>query len=180
LKVRAEEEAKQWREKRALEEEVRQTKNYLQSILDNSLDLIFTVRKDGTFGYVNPQLEKITGYSKNQFVGKHFMEFIPEHRKEFMLEKWREMNEGISGTYETEIIKADGTLMQCLVSHSIVEGFDEFLVLLKDITERKRVEEELKRRMEELERFNRLAVGRELKMIELKKRIQELESEKGK
>ncbi|MFQ5857708.1 MAG: cache domain-containing protein [Anaerolineae bacterium] len=36
--------------------------------------------------------------------------------------------------------------------------------------------EELQRRVDELERFNRLAVGRELKMVELKKRVRELEA----
>ena len=34
--------------------------------------------------------------------------------------------------------------------------------------------------MEELEKFNRLAVGRELKMIELKKEIERLKEELGK
>jgi len=51
-----------------------------------------------------------------------------------------------------------------------------------DITERKRAEEERikaavdKQRLEQLEKFTKIAVGRELKMIELKKRIEELES----
>ncbi len=144
LQFQAKEEAKHWRIKREMEEEIQLTKNYLESILNNSLDLIFTVKKDGTFDYINPQLENITGYSKEQIVGKSFMNFIPARRKEFILEKWREINAGISGTYETEIIKADGSLMYCLISYSVLEGFEEFLVILKDITERKRAEEALK------------------------------------
>jgi len=40
--------------------------------------------------------------------------------------------------------------------------------------ERKQAEEKLMKKTEELERFNKLAVGRELKMIELKKEINAL------
>jgi two-component system CheB/CheR fusion protein len=44
----------------------------------------------------------------------------------------------------------------------------------RDITERKRAEAEILMHVEELERFNRATVGRELRMVELKKEINEL------
>jgi CheY-like chemotaxis protein len=51
------------------------------------------------------------------------------------------------------------------------------VILLRDITARKNVEDELNLRVEELEKWQRLTVGREIKMIELKKTVKELEKE---
>lgn len=54
----------------------------------------------------------------------------------------------------------------------------------RDVTAKKRVEEELAEqrrgeldRLAELEKFQKLTVGRELKMVELKKEIEELKRE---
>lgn len=67
-------------------------------------------------------------------------------------------------------------------------GAQEHMILLaiEDVTERQRVEEELRKshaelqsRAEELSRFNRSAVGRELRMIELKNEINELCQRQG-
>ena len=46
--------------------------------------------------------------------------------------------------------------------------------MVHDITEQKQAEEEILRHVEELERFNKASVGRELRMVELKKEVNEL------
>ena len=64
---------------------------------------------------------------------------------------------------------------------------DEDLLAFKDITERRQSEEMVRRsneqlqsQLEELTRFNRVAVGRELRMIELKREVNELTLKAGK
>jgi len=44
-----------------------------------------------------------------------------------------------------------------------------------DITDSKKIQDELKEKMQDLERFSKFAVDRELKMEELEKKIKELE-----
>lgn len=52
--------------------------------------------------------------------------------------------------------------------------------LLGTIIERKQTEEALKRKNEEMDRFNQLAVGREMRMVELKRQVNELARALGK
>ena len=49
----------------------------------------------------------------------------------------------------------------------------------KDITDRKKADEKLKEKINELERYKNVTVGRELRIIELKKKIKQLEGEKA-
>jgi polar amino acid transport system substrate-binding protein len=58
-------------------------------------------------------------------------------------------------------------------------GEDGILGWLLDITERKEAEKAIKEKFDELTRFRRLAVGREEKMIELKKEINDTLKECG-
>lgn len=68
------------------------------------------------------------------------------------------------------------------VSLSAVARQDEdgsivgYFFAFTDIRERKQFESELKERIEELEKFQNLAIGRELKMVELKEEIAKLKA----
>ena len=57
--------------------------------------------------------------------------------------------------------------------------FDGILAIGQDITERKRVEDQLNNKMKDLKDFHGLAVGREEKMIELKGEVNKLAKELG-
>ena len=53
------------------------------------------------------------------------------------------------------------------------------LVVIRDMTERKKAQEEIEQKMNELVRFHNLTVDREMTMIELKKEINELLNKSG-
>jgi hypothetical protein len=90
---------------------------------------------------------------------------------------------GYVAEYEVKLKRKDGTPFWGLSSVRPItySGRPALLGAFVDITERKSTEEEIKRRAEELKtmneelsRFNRAAVDRELRMIELKKQVNEL------
>ncbi|MFZ4437086.1 MAG: PAS domain S-box protein [Syntrophales bacterium] len=84
---------------------------------------------------------------------------------------------------EQELPRKDGSLFWCFFRvrpfdvHDISQGI---VCTLEDITDRKRAEMELKEKMEELERFSRLTINREEKMIQLKEEINALREQAGK
>ncbi|MBI5017504.1 MAG: PAS domain S-box protein [Deltaproteobacteria bacterium] len=76
---------------------------------------------------------------------------------------------------ELRLRRPDGSVLWAAVTAKVVRDASGQIThvdgLLEDITERKRAQEELARKIEELEAFNRITVGRELRMIELKAEI---------
>jgi PAS domain S-box-containing protein len=81
---------------------------------------------------------------------------------------------------EVRFRKKDGGSFWGLMSLRPVEadGRRYWLALVEDISERKRAEAEIARRIAELEQVTRMMVDRESKMIELKERIRKLEEAK--
>lgn len=53
---------------------------------------------------------------------------------------------------------------------------DSIIVVVRDITSRIEMEQSIKTKLQEVERLNKVMVGREIKMIELKNKIEELEN----
>jgi SMC interacting uncharacterized protein involved in chromosome segregation len=55
----------------------------------------------------------------------------------------------------------------------------QFAMIFADVTERKAAEDALRENIEELERLNHAMVGRELRMVELKKEVNKLCNREG-
>jgi PAS domain S-box-containing protein len=84
---------------------------------------------------------------------------------------------------EQELPRKDGSLFWCFFRIRAMDTQDisqGIVCTLEDITERKQAEKELKERMEDLERFSRLTINREEKMIQLKEEINALREQMGK
>ncbi len=85
------------------------------------------------------------------------------------------LESGAQCTCDFEIFKGDRCYDPSCFPTKIKNRFRGTTIVLRDVTDRRNVQEELKARIEELEKWQKLTVGREIKMIDLKKRVKELE-----
>lgn len=131
---------------------------------------------DWIYLLVNDNFYKLTGLK--EVIGKHVTEIIPGIRENdpglFSIYGRVALN-SIPERFETEV-KTMNMWFEVSV-YSPERGF--FVAVFDVITDRKRAEEELRKKIKELEQFNDLTVGRELVMIELKKEVNELLKKSG-
>ena len=164
------------------------TKEEYKTIISTSIDGFWIVDMEGYFIDVNDAYCRLMGYSRDEMLKMKISDIEAKEKPEETAKRIRKIVKAGGDRFETQHKRKDGRIVNLEVSANYAKELGErMFVFLRDITERKKAEEELekvnqelKSKMEELERFNKLSVGRELKMIELKKRIEELEGNAGK
>lgn len=156
-------------EKECLLEELKKSEEKYRTLFEHAGTAVAIIEEDKTLSMVNKKFEELSGYSKEEIEGKlKFVDFIYEDKKQ------RGNNEMNSDNYE--FVCKNGELKHIYLNIRKIPGSKQSIATLNDITEIKKAERELKARMDELERWYKLTVDRELRMIELKERIRELET----
>jgi len=171
-------------ERKQTEEILRISEKKFRNIFENSLAGISLTTIEGKMT-VNNAFCHMTGYIEDEL--EHSARQAITHPDD--LEKDQEViNDIVTGKKKTErwekrYIRKDGTILWADMFTILQRDNEEnplyFLTTIVDITDYKHAEEVLKKNLDEMRRFHRLTVGRELTMIEIKKEVNELLRKNG-
>jgi PAS domain S-box-containing protein len=137
--------------------EVTQTKEYLESLIENSADAIVTSDLNGIITSWNRGADRIYGFTKEDALGK-YLPFVPE----YLLDPEWEYNQRIRNgevlrRIETFRKRHDGTIISVSLTLSPIKNAAGEVIgisgISRDISEKKNVEKELVRRNQELSRL---------------------------
>jgi len=119
----------------SLRKDIENLYNYLQSILESSPDRIIDLGGDGTIRYVSH------GFDVGKVTGRHFSDLVnPEHRA-YLLERWEDIKRGVYKPFEIQFTAGDGSKRDLLITARPIKGTDRFIVVQRDITDFKDLEQ---------------------------------------
>jgi diguanylate cyclase (GGDEF)-like protein/PAS domain S-box-containing protein len=154
-------------DRKRMEEALRESEERYRALVESASDIVFRTDGTGHFTFVNPAALRITGYAEEELIGKHYPTLIrPDMRDEAIKFFGRQFVKGIKSTYsEYPILTKEGhdiwfgQNIQLIVEDGHVIGFQ---AVSRDITDRKRTEEELR---ESENRYRELSIVDDLTQL---------------
>ncbi|MBA7549740.1 putative diguanylate cyclase DgcE [subsurface metagenome] len=146
--------------KKRAEKELRESEEKYSSVVKNSLDGIIVLQK-GIIKFLNQAILDLSGYNLEELIDKEFESLLsPEYRK-LVMNRYQARLAGkeTPSIYEMEIIRKDGISVPIEVSNTtiIYGGEKATLSFIRDITERKKAEQELRESEARLNEAQRIA-----------------------
>ncbi len=172
-------------EHKKLEEKLRQYSENLEELVQQRTDELLESEKrysvvveeasdgvvilqDGKIAFTNKKSPKIVGYSRDELVGLPFEKLLHEKYRQLVKERYerRLRGEKVPATYELELISKTGARVPVEIGSDLIhyQGRPADLVIVRDIKERKQMEEE-RLKLEKLATIGELAtmVGHDLR-----------------
>jgi PAS domain S-box-containing protein len=107
-----------------------------------------TIIQDGRVIFANQRLMDLWGGTREEVIGTPFIDYVSHSTRHQLAEYYQQRMVGkrIATTYETQLQRKDGSLVDAEVNAGIFiyQGKPADLVIIRDITERKRAEEALR------------------------------------
>jgi len=139
--------------------EIEETKQYLENLLENANDVIYTLDTEQRFTYVNSKVN-VWGYRKDDLLGRPYLSLLSRRHRGRRLKNTLDI--GAKQVYEVEVVTRMGEPRSVMVSVSPLHGVDgEILGVLgiaRDMTDTKKLEQQI-RNSEKLASVGKLAAG---------------------
>jgi PAS domain S-box-containing protein len=170
-------------ERKCAEQGLREREHKLQALVTHSPSALSLKDREGRYVLANPKLQRLLQRSEADIVGRTDFELFPAEAAA----AFRANDELVLRTLQRHSVEEKVSVAgqpRLFMAHVFPVPDDEGTVryvcrIALDITERRGAEQALKAHNEELERFNRVMVGRELDMIELKRQVNALSQALG-
>jgi PAS domain S-box-containing protein len=152
----------------------------LSSAVEQSPVVVVITDTSDSIKYVNPRFTEVTGYTADEALGQNPQILLAEgmNPPELYSELWDTLRAGKRWQGEFCNRRKDGSLFWESASISPIRNSEgeitHFVAVKEDISERKKIQEELRKHTSELERFNKAMIGREKRSIELKREVNQL------
>ncbi|MCH7782153.1 PAS domain S-box protein [candidate division KSB1 bacterium] len=144
----------------------------LKTGIDQAYDAVMITDLDGSIHYVNPAFETMTGYTKDEVLGKN-PRFLKsgKHSDEFYKDLWNTINKGKIWKSSIKNKRKDGTLYDEEISIAPVKNDNgdvvNFIAVKRDISERIKLEKEIENLKNEYEGFLRHELNNMLSPIKI-------------
>ena len=136
------------RDELALREAGEEALRLAQFSIDQSTVGILWVNWDSRVRYANQAAHSMLGYEAEGVVDRPLIDFEPTLHMDRWLNLWKSArsSEGIAQTFETNCVRADGSILPADVSLSFLrfQESEYLVVFLADVTERRRYHEQLR------------------------------------
>ena len=163
------------------EKALSESEKKLRAIYDNAMDGILVADVE-TKKFVTGNLTicRMLGYSMSEIQNMGVNDIHPGKDLPYVIEQFEKvLKNEITLSQDIPVMRKDGAIFYVDINASpaVLAGKSCLIGMFRDITERRRSRDELKNRVKELEEFYDMAVGRELKMKELKEEIERFRDE---
>ncbi|MBW1689626.1 MAG: PAS domain S-box protein [Deltaproteobacteria bacterium] len=126
---------------------IQESEERYRTLFEDSRDPIFITTEDGQFVDVNQSMLDLFGYQRGEMIGMNITDIHPHNADRAKV--LAELNKGSVRDFETRFTKKDGTEMECLLTATTRRtddgGIAGYQGIIRDITERKRAEEDRKK-----------------------------------
>lgn len=156
-------------ERKRAEQALRLSEERYRELFENSKDAFYVHDLSGIYVSLNRAAEKLSGYRREEIIGKHFSQFMrPEHARHMQRQLQRKLESTGETSYESEMITKKGRHVPVEISSRlIVERGVPVAVqeCVRDISARKKAQEAARnysRRLIEAQEAERRRISREL------------------